>query len=406
LTGGPTFYTLLIPGLVAWGLYCWMVNGRLALPFRERSGPALVGLAAALLISIGLGFRLSGWSGIADGLASWLGRGHVARAGHSGALLLLLYEPLTLFLALVGLGWTIARKDTFPLLPAAWAALTLLLLLVHPAVSVLAWCAALFPLALLGGYGVQCIVADVAPPVLKWMLLQTAISFIFWQPVGLALAGHANPGAIANPLPPAFFVLGGLVLLALHVLIAFLFVFVIPQFLIWRGMVFGLAAALLVTQFGFAWALAFVHPSSPAELAIEVAGSSDLRTLCHTLDEIAVQRRQRRDTLPITLVEGNADVNAVMRWALRDFARVQIVPDWPTDVDGLVITPGAFMPAFAPAEGWEGMRFVAATRAAQVIPSCQALFPPSCADLARWYVYRAAPPGTIVPEYVILWMKP
>jgi len=404
LTGGPAFYMLLIPGLVAWGLYCWMVNGRLAFPFREWAVPALVGLVVALLISVGLGLRLNGWSGIADGLASWLGRGHVDRAGHPGASLLLLYEPLTLFLALAGLGWTVARKDTFPLLAAAWAALTLLLVLVHPAASVLAWGTLIFPLALLAGYGVQCMVADVAQPALTWMLLQTAIGFIFWQPVGLALAGHAN--AIANPLPTVFLVLGALVLLALHVLIAFLFVFVIPQPLIWRGIVLGLAAALLVLQFGFAWALAFVHSSSPAELAIEVAGSPDLRTLCRMLDEIAVQRQQRRDTLSVTLVEGNTDVNAVMRWALRDFARVQIVPDWPTDMDGVVITPEAFVPASAPMAGWEGMRFVATTRATQVVPSCQTLFPPACADLARWYLYRTALPATVVPEYVILWMKP
>ncbi len=67
LTGGPSFYDTLLPGLLAWAAYRW-ITGETS---RHGELPLLAGLAGALLISTGLGFRWNGWSGPGDGLLAW-----------------------------------------------------------------------------------------------------------------------------------------------------------------------------------------------------------------------------------------------------------------------------------------------------------------------------------------------
>ncbi len=419
LAGGPVFYDGLLAGGLAWAFYRWIVNSadgaapRVRTPLRPWARYALWGLVSALLISIGLGLRWNGWSGVADGLAAWLAAWSASRAGLPPVVMLFLYEPVTLLLVLLGLLWSVKKLAPLPPALAVWGFLGLLLVNLRSGATSPALAAVVLPLALLAGYGVQQMarwpVSDRATsgPVFKWMALHGLVGFVFWQPVGLALAGHANRAGTST-LGDALgninliLLLGSVTLIALQALIALLFSLKMPLHLVWRGAVLGLALALLVTQVGFAWGLAFVRPDSVAEPVISAAASPDLYALRAMLDEMAVQNGQRRDDFPVTVVAREAATAAVTRWALRDFSRLSAVEFWPADVSGVVVaTPDAIPPDTA-IQAWEGMAFTALRRDTARIPACQSLFPLACNDLARWYLFRQMPtmPAT---EQVILW---
>lgn len=401
LTGGPSFYDALLSGVIAWALFRWM-RGLPALPsLRRWRVPVAGGVAAAVLISIGFGLRWNGWGGIGEGLASWLVSWRGDHQGISDVVSLLLYEPVTFLLACFGLALMARKKQQFAMVLAAWGFIGLVLVSLRPGATPLALGAAVLPLALLAGSAVQHIVTGVDGRHLWWIGGQALVSFVFWQPVGLALAGHSNATTYALWIV----ILGAVTLLALQALIALLFSLSMPLAEVWRGAILGIGLAMLVVQFGFAWGLAFVRPTSPAEPAVIVAGSPDLRALRRSLDEMAVQRGQRRDTFEITLVADDVETASTVRWVLRDFPRLRVVNGWPADVSGVVVATPDAAPAATTGVAWEGMRFIATTRSAQAVPICQSLSPPSCSELAGWYLYRK-PKFPLVPGEVILWAVP
>ncbi|HOU12259.1 MAG TPA: glycosyltransferase family 39 protein [Anaerolineae bacterium] len=407
LTGGPSFYDVLLAGLAAWAFYRWSLGAPLWAPLRAWAKPAIGGLVGAILISIGLGLRWNGWSGVADGLAAWLASWRAARIGLPDIAALFLYEPLTLFLALVGMVWSVRKTEPFALALAIWGFVGLLLVSARPGATPLAALAAVVPLALLAGYGAQQSIIGVSPSLFKWMGGHALVSFIFWQPVGLALASHANNSSTVGFLGATgqvnlIFFLGSVTLIALQVLITLLFSLAIPLRMVWRGAIVGIALVLLVTQFGFAWGLAFVRPTSPAEPAIAAAASPDLWTLQEMLDELAIRRGQRRDDFEITVVIPDAATANVVRWTVRDFMRVTVAAAWPADVNGVVIAAPDVSPPLADTRGWAGIAFVATTRGAQAVPRCQGFAPLACHELARWYLFRHLQ-DTPVPEKVVLW---
>lgn len=419
LTGGPVFYDALLAGGLAWVLCRWIFSmsddttHRAGLPLRAWIRPVLWGLVGALLISTGLGLRWNGWSGVADGLAAWLAAWRAPRAGLPPVGLLFLYEPATLLLVLLGVIWAILKRARLPLALLLWGFVGLVLVNLRSGATSSAVAAVVLPLAFLAGYGVQQMVvwpvSERATPgsVLKWMALHGLVGFVFWQPVGLALAGHANRtgtsalgGALGNI--NLVLLLGSVTLLALQALIALLFSLKMPLRLVWRGAVLGLALALLATQIGFAWGLAFVRPDSVAEPVVMAAASPDLVTLRSVLDGMAVQNRQRRDDFPVTVVTREAATAAVTRWALRDFSRLRVVEFWPADVSGVVVAAPDAIPPDTALQTWEGMAFTTLTRGTVRISACQSIVPLACHDLARWYLFRQTPdaPGL---EQVILW---
>ncbi len=418
LTGGPVFYDAMFAGVLAWTLCSWIFSTpdavpRVRTPLRAWIRPAVWGVVGALLISTGLGLRWNGWSGVADGLVAWLISWRVPRAGLPPVGLLFLYEPVTLLLILLGVIWAINKRDRLPLALLLWAFLGLVLVNLRPGATSSAVAAVVLPLALLAGYGVQQTMVWPVPeraasdPVFKWMALHGLVGFVFWQPVGLALAGHTNETGTSAP-GSAFdnvtlvLLLGSVTLLALQALIALLFSLKMPLRLVWRGAVLGLALALLATQISFAWGLAFVRPDSAAEPTVTAAASSDLFALRSVLDEMAVQSGQRRDDFSVTVVVREAATAAVTRWALRDFSRLSVAEFWPADVAGVVVAAPDVTPPDTTIQVWEGMAFTALRRGAARIPTCPSLFPLVCNDLARWYLFRQTRDAPTL-EQVILW---
>ncbi|MFN2111355.1 MAG: hypothetical protein ACK2UI_16990 [Anaerolineae bacterium] len=407
LTGGPVFYDALIAGMLAWLLYRWIVNKPDEASSSAWIRPALWGLLSALLISTGLGLRWNGWSGIADGLAAWLASWRVPRAGLAPAVLLFLYEPVTLLLVLLGLAWAIRKTASLPLALGLWGFFGLLLVSLRPGATSLTLTVVVLPLALLAGYGVQQTMRDVPGPVFKWVALHGLVGFVFWQPVGLTLARHASGieySAFGNVLENTSLILllGGVTLIALQFLIALLFSLKMPLRLVWRGAALGLALALLVTQIGFAWGLAFVRPDSTAEPAVAAAASSDLLALRAMLDGMAVQSDQRRDDFSVTVITDDASTAAVIRWALRDFARLAVTESWSVELSGVVVAAPDVTPPDTATLAWEGMAFTVLARSTARIPACQSFAPLACNDLAGWYLFRKMP-DALAPEQVVLW---
>jgi hypothetical protein len=412
LTGGPSFYDGLLSGVGAWLFYRWASGKAIALPSRRWARPAVEGLVVALLISIGLGFRWSGWDGPGDGLAAWLRTWRAAGVERPGLSLLLLYEPLTLLLALLGLGLSFVRTEPFPLALGLWGLLALLLTSLRPGASPSAFAASIIPLVLLAGCGMRRLVTGVDRGLWKWVGLHTLLGFILWLPVGLAIANHAANNTYA--VAPGSAILGGfavvvlgvLLLAALQALLSVMFSLVVPTQVLWRDVLFGAAATLLVVQFGFAWGLAFLRPASPAEPAVTSATSSDVWNLRRTVDDLALSSARSRDMVEITVVDSDPILTAVIRWTLRDFPGLQVAASWPEATIGVVVTPAETMPALSDAGSWKGMRFVATVAGAGAAPACQQLLPPNCPDLAKWYLYRKLPTGSVVAGQVILWGNP
>lgn len=401
LAGGAVFYDLLLAGLCVWLFHGWFQNKRLRWPFEPRA--MLAGAAIAGLISIGFGFHMD-WSGIGDGLAGWFNSWRVWGGGAPGALLLDVYEPLTLLLTFMGLGWVIARKDYDAFAVCAAAVLALILALLHPGAVTLTWTTVLVPCAFLGGFGVQRMVEGIPFPTMRWILLHVLVECLLWVPAGLALAAHAhNPTMAAQP--GWLILVGAVVLLALHILTAMLFSFVVPAALVWRGTLLGLAVTLLVAQYSAGWGLSFSRSASPAEPAARIRTSLDVWNLRQTLDDLAIAQGLRRDSASLTLVGHDAESMAALRWALRDFSKIEVVVEWPIEGDGFAIAPEWSRPPEA-SGAWRGMRFVALSRSDGSAPRCQSLAPLLCTELVGWVMFREAPANTLLSDYVVLWERP
>ncbi len=400
LTGGAVFYDLMLAGFCAWFIYGRIRLKRLRWPFAMRD--LLVGAAIAVLVSVGFGFHMD-WSGIGSGFAGWFNSWRTWGGG-AGLLLLAVYEPLTLLLALTGLGWGIARGNRRALVIGAVAIPALVLALLHPGASTMLWTTFILPCAFLGGFGVQRVVEELPQSTRFWILLHIALEFLLWVPAGLALAAYAHNSNMAKQ-PGWLILLGAIVLLALHFLTAILFTFVMPATFVWRSTLLGLAVALLTAQYSAGWRLSLSASPTPAEPAAMVRTSPDVWNLRRTLDGLSIARGLRRDSVSLTLVASDPAKMATLRWTLRDFPKTKIVAEWSAADNVFVIAPEWVRPS--PDSGaWRGMRFVAINRSTGRVPGCQSLYPLVCVEWVGWYMYREAPADMVLSESMMLWERP
>ncbi|MGC9347034.1 MAG: hypothetical protein ACP5JG_02755 [Anaerolineae bacterium] len=401
LVSGPSFFDLLLPGL--------FVGYVLNRSGRDRSGWInwrLSLLAAALIgtgISIALGFRWSGWSGIADGFAAWITSWGEQNVGSGATGTLLLYEPLLLLTVLVGIGLLMRRQtedDIYPWAILLWGIATLLVTALRSG-DALSLGAAALPLALFGGVAVQQLMDGLSTEDCKGGGLHALAAFVFWLPGVLAMVQHARGVLYEDQM--MLVLVGVIVLLALQALLVFLFAMAVRLDVLWRSALTGFAAVVLILQASFAFGLGFVRADSPIEPAVASATSEDLRHLRSTLSDIGVLRNQRWDALPVAIIEEDAELAMLLRWVLRDFHRLAVVDLWPADPGALVLTPeDVTLDRPPPGEGLRGMSFVASTTYNAPVPACQELVPPACADFLRWYFYRASP-YEVWRQSVILW---
>ncbi len=410
--GGPAFYDTLLPALIAWLIFHWISESepQAASPIIWRRWPRPVGLGVAIAwwVAIGAGFYWGNWGRLGQGIVAWLSAWRSGGTGQLGVMLLMLYEPLTLLLAGVGLIFAIRRFALRPLMWALWSMLALLLTSMRPGVPATGVLAALIPLTLLAGYGAQRVASPALPRDQRLMFaLHVAVGSVLWMTGGLMLARHTVAGATVQGWPLVLLGLGAIV--TLQGILAVLFGFSVPPRIAARGALLGVCAVSLVLQVSFAWGLAFERPTDPAELAITASGSPDLANLRATATELMYQRGERRDSFAVAIVDGDAALTALARWHFRDFERVELTPAWPASPPDLVITPAEGAPAMEEAQAstgaWRGAAFVAITGGKYFLPGCQPAFPPICPQTVSWYLYRDLP--VVLPSQdVILWQRP
>jgi hypothetical protein len=405
LLSGPAFYDLILIGVLVWAVPRGPeVVRQVGTSWREA---LLVGVGAALLISVGLGFRWSGWAGIADGAAAWLAMWGAPRTPGIAALgLLALYEPVLLVLVVAAVVfWGVykqeARRVRLPLSLLRWAAGAVLLNTLRPGSTPATLSAVMLPLALAGGWAVGVILTGIKQESRISVGFHSWASLIFWLP---ALASVAQVAARPHEFQPLLVFLGIAVLMVLQVLIGVFFALHLTMNYVWRGALLGSCAALMLIQLSFAGGLAYVRPHSPVEPAVVETASSDLRQLVGMLHELAVRRNTRWDALDVVVIDRDPRLSSLLRWHLREFENLRLAAEWPDDLASVVITPETAVslnPA-DPAE-WLGMAFVALTDYRRGMPRCQAE-PLDCSDALRWYLYRASPtlPAT---ENVVLWQS-
>lgn len=407
VVGGPSAYDVLLAGALALAFASFGAGENRLAVAREWARPTLWGLAGALMISVGLGARWSGWSGPLDGLAAWLASWRGTDLGPASLSLLLLYEPLALLLALVGLGY--ALRDTVPLpkMLIFWSGILVLVLVIRPAAAPTGMASALLPLALLVGYGAQQLAAWVPGRSLKWLALHITVSAVLWVPVGLALASHSmahtTPEVLnGNPAVQMALVLVGMaILVGLHVMLGILFSMVLLPPVIWRGALLGVAVMLLFLQGRFGVGMAFLNRATAVEPGLDVVTSPDTRLLLRTVTDHAHVRGLRADRTDIALVGLSPEALVATRWTLRDYAPMEAVV-WPDTAD-FVITPagGDVQP---PNAQWVGARFVSVVRGPWSRFACVSWVPPNCARALRWYFYREATTESARQE-VLLWRR-
>ncbi|MBN1246308.1 MAG: hypothetical protein JXC32_01560 [Anaerolineae bacterium] len=415
LTGGPAFYDALIAGVLVWlTLRRLGVSGHPRASLSWRRGVA-IGLGAALIISVAGGLRWSGWAGVLDGAATWLGEWRIqADRGLAPAGLLLLYEPVLLILTATGLGLLAARPRAGLALAAGdrqgapWGVALLggvvaLLIAARPGVSSEGVSLIVLPMALFGGWAADRLWGSLKLQERRWMGLHSLVSALFWAPALLALAQNAR--GIIGTDQILLILLGLMVLIGLQVLLVFIFLVQVPPALVWRSALTGLSAVFLFLQTGFGAGVAFVRSDQAIEPAIHTAGSHNLGHLTETVQRIGILREERLDSLQVVLLNRDDTLTASLRWALRGLGNVTSAVDWPEDPDALVIAPEAVdLSDTALDAEWQGMRFVAATTYAAPPPRCQ-LVPLACSEALRWYLYRESS-NSPAQRSVILWRVP
>jgi len=395
LTGGPSFYDVLLPGLAAWALANKLFEETHAPDRHTLVRGLLMGLGGALLISVGFGLRWSGWAGPAEGFAAWMQSWwSPVPKGLLNLAHLLLYEPATLLLVIVGLVFGTRNPRRLPVEMGTWAVLGAVLMLLRPGADSATLLVVLVPLALLAG---RTVVALAFKPV--WQTyLHAALTVLFWIFAALVLARQTS--YLQNGLE---FMLVLLVLLIQGLLTAG-FATMAGADQGWRGLLIGTVVCLLIIQVGFAWRANFFQDTVAHEPLVTSLASRDLYNLQETVEMLRLKRQVSPEEFDIALIEGDATTTAAVRWALRTWSALHVAQTWPETAPDLVVAPEQMTPATEAGTTFQGMSFAVSRQATRTVRACDQLLPPVCPGAIEWYFYRMSPVPTRVSRRIILWM--
>lgn len=403
LTGGAAFYDVLIPGVLAWGIWS-LVEGRPLFRQGTLLRAAGLGYLVALLISVGLGWRWNGLAGPVEGLVAWLREWTSADARFANPLLLFLYEPLLVLLAGCGIVLAARRRNTQILVLAGWAGLAIVLVALRPGASPGALVASLFPLCLVAGWTLQHFTLPRHPRDEDWLpWVHVALGFVLWVFIGLVLLRQAGAPYYANGLE--------LPLVALVLVIQLLLVVGLATLAGWQraltGVVLSLMAIFALFQISFGMGAVFLRSGNPAEPLVTTGVSEDLRNLRRTIEDLRVSGGLSPDALGLVAIDNDpslADTWAVVRWALQPLA-VGHVAAWPAEEVALLLTSEAIVPPEQLMGVYSGTAFNSTLQSGGTIPGCEAgTFPPVCTHPLAWYFYRRTP---VAPRFtrVVLWTR-
>ncbi|HEX9674401.1 MAG TPA: hypothetical protein VGA07_00335 [Anaerolineales bacterium] len=342
----------------------------------------LVGGLVLFGLSAGAGLLPSGLSGLLEGVAGWA-QGWITPSGYRllpFLAMLPLYEPLALVFGLVGVRLTARASDSQPRLETAWAAASLLLLLIYPGRSPLDLIWVVLPLALLGGRAIAALLEEL-PQIEAWSAVGGfgAAAVVLVAYAALQVAGYAT-GALSFDVQLDFALQLGLA--ALGLLLAVLALLFLGWGWSWRSALqaAGLAGLALTgaVTLSAAWRLNFTPVAATAgELWRREVSTPGLRLLGHSLQMVSQSQTGRIDALPVRVV---SPATPGLAWELREFRAARDDPQG--QASQVVLTPVGEQPP-ALAEDYLGQSFTIGERW-----DWDGGLPP---NFLRWLVTRQAP---------------
>jgi hypothetical protein len=362
---------------------------------------AIRGLAAFLASLLAVGtylFRYPQGLGAAfDSLVTYL-EGWGTSSGVSPLTLaaaLLFFQPLALIFALVSLGrWLMQRqrdesRQAYRLLqPLLWFLTSLALALLYPSrqVNDLVW--VLVPLLALGADGLARYLPDQKPHILSWLQagLVLVLAALFWNTL-LATSQVMPAGNLPWPWIQAGILAGIFLLGALTTaLVALGWSWQISR----DGMVWGLAAALLLFSTSLLWGSAQLRPNQPHELWGQPPGAGQVDLALATLRDLSNWHTGLERKLELV---STVDAPS-LRWALRDYASARFID---------AIPPGEMPPVILTRQSAQAPALTAAYRGQDFVwwvhPGWEGPLPD---DIVDWLTARKAALGY---EYIILWAR-
>jgi uncharacterized protein (TIGR03663 family) len=410
VTSGPTAYGLMLPLGLAWLSLAWAWSdrgirwlvGRLASHIPHMlTVSALVGL----MLATAVWWNPAGLGATGDLLPEWAARFGFASAGAvPPGVLLTVYEPATLLLALGGLAWAIKARNRFGILTGAWAGLAFVLLHFMPSRTELDIVWVLVPLALLAGLALEYLIESLQREG-DWLGegLHVPVVVLLWCHLYLVLGRYAAYGNNAD------LALATLTI-ALQGLLTVIFALATKVGAALRALATGTGIVLLVVEISLGWGVAQVRPSDPRELLVGEATAVEVRDLIETLSDLSWRRTGLPFALPFTL---EAPPDSALAWYLRDHTAVHQVEA--SRVGDMEASPSVLVTvhnsnslgsehtldrgedyvgqAFALSRSWD-MREI----------GCIQGWPPDCRSAIKWWLFRDSPTSPMVRQEAILWL--
>ena len=365
-------------------------------PHQWRRAVGWGGAAFGLVATVGL-THVAALGSVADLASAWLAAWRAAETTNAVRLfqILVVYEPLILFIGLLGLVMVILRTDGTSILLAVWSLGAMLILLLQPGRQPIDLVLVLTPLAMLAGMLVERLIESLqrhgtwALEGTLWLIAVPLVGYLLLQ-AGIAAARPAVGEGTINPLF-SFFLTAGL----LSLIIGGIFVLAIGFRAVLRAVSAAFLIALALISLGNAWNATQVRAGDPHELlwGSEVT-TPDIHDLLAGLEAASDRFTGNRDTLALSVELPQTDL--ALQWYLREFKRTQYAVD--PAVQALrqaIITPQGVTPNAKPGE------YIGASFIIRSTWNAGAL---SEATLVRWWFYREADPP-VPTETVVLWVK-
>lgn len=409
LISGPGVMTLLITiGLGSIMAYRWIASDDDRAQLKEicrntaaLRQAALWGGATILLVASTVLLNPGGLRGVPEVLSAWLAAWRAPDAIGPLQLfqILLVYEPLIVWVGLAGLIAALRRVNATTTVLSVWSIGALLIALAQPGRQVTDLTLMLIPLTLLAGLAVQRLIDALldqgawSREGAVWLVSAPLIGYLTLTLSGYAtgrnLIGNAQLlGQTMTPLV-SFAVLTGI----LALIVGGMFALAMGVRAVLRAGAAALIVIFALMAIGVTWSVTQLRPGNPHELLWGPAATSlEVRPLIEAAQ--AASRRATGHLQQAAVSVALPQTDPVMAWYLRGFKNAQFTTTPGADAP-IVITPVGVEPPAEPG-AYLGAKFVT-----------HSTWTPAALDdaaLLRWWVYRQAGDPTPV-QTLVVWVK-
>jgi hypothetical protein len=377
-------------------------------------------LLSAVLLSTTFAWHFGGLGAAAALFSQWLNDfvrwPDSPSFGYPG-LILVFYEPLTLFLGGVGLALVAFRRNRYTLFMSLWSVLALALALIRPGHGPGDVVLVLLPLACLGGTTVFALIEGLRRAG-HWLNegLFLAVSGALWAYLLLNLGIYSSRPAQYTQLDLLFinlslptFLISGMATALLLLVLAVTIGLVQGSESALRGLAVSALLPLLLFTIATAVGVSQNRPADPRELLVLEPTATEVRLLKESLTRLSVERQGGTFAIDLTLL---ADDSA-LAWVLRDFQDARFTAAVDTSASTAAIVAPYIPGSPLLGEEYVGQTFPLRRRWRPESLKCSwdrvqlgldQVHQLDCSTLMQWFVYRR---GTERPleEHVVLWLR-